>query len=198
MRKESLIWIAAALVAASAQGQERPPEKAAQLVPLVQLQGYEFTCSVLGTVGFFGFYCVDGTARERSVTVFRSGRVLSAFTGTRETRADDPSAPVVYTPLPSEARDLRASRRSIVDLIAFLDAEGISGLTSPCDPLPGSAADPGRSTSFARYSIVWFEPDGQRFYTDLDSGATRSCPPQVHAVFDALVAFGETGTRPAG
>jgi hypothetical protein len=166
-------------------------EKAAQLVPLVQLQGYEFICERVGSLGFGGRYCQEGTAQERSITIFRSGRVISIRTATNRTSREPGN--VAFTPLPSVVKEFQATRRAVVDLIAFLGAEGISRRHGPCNPLPASSTDPTGELSFARYSIVWFQADGSRSYTVLDDRSTNACPPQIHAIFDSIVTFGEGG-----
>jgi hypothetical protein len=191
MRKHlSRIGIVVALLAAPAWSQE----KKAQLVPLVQLKGDEFVCQEPGFFGFGGRYCIKGAARERSVTVFRSGRVIAIETGADEA-AQDPAG-AVYTPIPSTVNELQASRRSIVDLIAFLNSQVVAGGIT-CNPLSPSNVPGVDGLSFSRYSIVWFQTDGRRDYAFLDNTSTRRCPPRIAAIFDAIVAFGETGTRTA-
>lgn len=183
-------WIASAIplltvLAAPALGEE----KAARLVPLVQLQGYEFICETVGSLGFGGYYCQEGTAQERSITIFRSGRVISIRTATNRTNRGPGN--VELTPLPSVVKEFQATQRAVVDLIAFLSAEGISRRHGPCNPLPVPSTDPAGEVSLARYSIVWFQEDGSRSYTVLDNRSTNACPPQLHAIFDSIVAFGE-------
>lgn len=192
MRKQlSWIGIVVALLAAPAWGQE----KAAPLVPLVQLKGDEFVCHHIGFFEFGGRYCVEGAGRERSISVFRSGRVIAVTTGTNETAQGPFSA--MYTPIPSTVSEPQASRRSIVDLIAFLNSQSIPvGITcNPLGPPPSNPLEAG--LSFSRYSIVWFQADGRRAITFLDNQSTRLCPPRISAIFNAIVAFGETGTRAA-
>jgi hypothetical protein len=121
--------------------------------------------------------------------------VIAVTTGASE-RAQDPYD-AVYTPIPSTVTELQASRKSIVDLIAFLNSQSISvGIT--CNPLGPRPSNPFEaSLAFSRYSIVWFQSDGSRAITFLDEMSPRLCPPRIKAIFDALVAFGETGTRAA-
>lgn len=193
MRKGGFCWlgILVALLGAPAQGQE----KAAQLVPLVQLKGDEFVCHHIGLFDFGGRYCIEGAGRERSIAVFRSGRVIAVTTGTNETAQDPFDA--VYTPIPSTVSEPQASRKSITDLIAFLNSQSIAvGITcNPLGPPPSNPMEAG--LSFSRYSIVWFQADGSRAITFLDNTSPRLCPPRIKAIFDALVAFGEDGTRAA-
>lgn len=191
MRKAGFSWIGilVAFLTAPAWGQE----KAAQLVPLVQLKGDEFVCHKIGLFDFGLRYCIEGEGRERSISVFRSGRLIAVTTGANETAQDPYDA--VYAPIPSTVSEPKASRKSIVDLIAFLSSQSISvGIT--CNPLGPPPSNPFEAAlSFSRYSIVWFQTDGSRAITFLDNTSTRLCPPRIKAIFDALVAFGETGTR---
>jgi hypothetical protein len=177
--------IMAALLASPALAQE----KAAKLAPLVQLQGVESLCERAGIFGFGGRYCIQSTSRERSITVFRSGRVLSILTGVKQASSDPFTA--TYTPIPSTVRDENASKREITDLITLLNAQSIANGGGPCNPLPpippGSITAPPR---IFRYNIVWFPADNSlRSYIAIDSDSTRACQPRIQAIFDAIVDF---------
>jgi hypothetical protein len=189
MRKSaSWLGMLVAFLAAPAWCQTQP-------VPLVQLKGDEFVCHRIGVFEFGGRYCIAGAGRERSISVFRSGRVIAVTTGANE-RAQDPYS-AVYTPIPTAVNELQASRKSIVDLVAFLNSQSIP-VRITCNPLGPRPSDPFEAgLSFSRYSIVWFQTDGSRATTFLDERSPILCPPRIQAIFDALVAFGETGTRAA-
>jgi hypothetical protein len=169
-----------------------------QLVPVVQLQGYEFLCKGVGIFSFGGHYCQGGLAQERSVTVFRPGRVLSVFTGAQKTGSlTNGEIQYTFAPLVPLVKELNASQRSVANLIAYLNSQWIANWTGPCNPIPHPTTDLAGEFTYARYSIVWFPADGSRHYTVLDNRVSRVCPPQVNAIFNAIVAVGETGTRSA-
>jgi hypothetical protein len=198
VRRFSWIGMAAVLLAGVASPGSAQEQAQVQLVPLVQLQGYEFFCKGVGIFGFGGHYCQGGLARERSVTVFRSGRVVSIFTGAEKIGTlSDGEIQYTFDPLVPLVKEPKASQRSVASLIAYLNSQWITNWTGPCNPVPIPTTDLTSEFTYARYSIVWFPADGSRHYTVLDNRVTHACPPQVNAIFNAIVAFGNTGTRSA-
>jgi hypothetical protein len=194
------IGVAAALLAGVPSPGAAQEEAQAQvpLVPLVQLQGHEFICKSVGIFSFGGHYCRGGVAQERSVSIFRSGRVVSVFTGTQETATLVGDAPQYdFRSLVPLIKEPKASARSVANLIAYLNSQWITNWTGPCNPIPVPTTDLTGELSDFRYTIIWFPADGNRHYTVLDNKAARVCPPQVNAIFNAIVAFGSTGTRSA-
>ena len=173
-------------------------ERAAQLIPLVQLQGYEFICKGVFFVGF-GQYCAGGPFRERNVTIFRSGRVVSVLTGAEQTSTSSGDTYTYsYTQHPAEVDEPKASPRSINDLVAYLNSQWITNWRGSCDLVPTPDTDLTGLFTTSNYTIIWYPADGSRHYTVIThSPHVKACPPQVHAIFDAIVAFGKTGTRSA-
>jgi hypothetical protein len=188
-----------ASVAVPASAQEPDEKKAVPLTPLVQLQGYEFICKGVGFFGGFGQYCLGGSFQERNVTIFRSGRVVSVLTGAEQSSTPSgDSFTYTYTQQPAEVDEPKASARSINDLIAYLNSQSITNWRGPCDLVPTPDTDLTGLFTKSSYTILWYPADGSRHYTVISHiPHAKACPPQVHAIFDAIAAFGKTGTRSA-
>ena len=164
---------------------------AAQLSPLVVLQGDEFLCSTIiqGPIPFEPPFCNKGISRERSVSVFRNGRVIDVAT----------QQPFIFegaSKAASTVRDVTVSRGQIRSLSAFLDSQQIANRRGFCNPFSGVTA-PLKDFSSAAYKIFWYAADGRRTTITLDLQYPRACPPEILAIFNAIAGFGSGGSAAA-
>jgi hypothetical protein len=164
---------------------------AAQLSPLVVLQGDEFLCSGItqGSIPFEPPFCSKGTSRERSVSVFRNGRVIDVAT----------QQPFIFqgaSTASSTAQDVTVSRAQVRSLSAFLDSQQIANRRGFCNPF-SDVTGPLKDFSSAAYKIFWYAAHGRRTTITLDLQDPRPCPPEILAIFNAVVGFGSSGSAAA-
>jgi hypothetical protein len=159
----------------------------AQLTPLVQLQGDEFLCSAIspGTIPFEPSFCSRGTFRQRSVSVFRNGRVIAVSTQQPTVFGEHPAAT-------STVQEVNVPRGRIQTLSAFLVSQQIADRRGFCNPY-STLGDQLKAFSSAGYEIFWYGTDGGRTTLTLGLQYARACPPEVLAIFDAIAGFGGGG-----
>lgn len=154
--------------------------------PVVQLHGSEFRCAEF--LSQFGHtVCVRGLARERSVSVFWNGRVISVTTETAFAQGE-------YGPPVSTVREEILPRGEVRQLAASLESQGIATAIGRCNPFPNLRPSTG---SGAQYQIFWYGSAGSRRNV-LFVGTEflpAACAPQVLAVFNAIVGFGAGPTE---
>ncbi len=164
-----------------------PARAAEQRQPLIQLQGNEFNCARSEPIPFGGITCVEGTFRERTVSIFRNARAIA----TQTEGAFDKDLPFGSAPALSTVRDGILTGGQLQQLNAFLGEIRIANRTGRCNPFdvtPGLAGPP----AAARYAIFWYSPDGRRSTVVFGTDFARRCPPEILELFNTVVGFGES------
>lgn len=148
--------------------------------PVVQLHGSELRCAE--HLSQFGhIVCVRGLNRERSVSVFSNGRVISVTTETAFAQGE-------YGPPVSTVREEILPRGEVRQFAASLESQGIVTAFGQCNPFPNLRPSTG---SGAHYQIFWYGSAGSRRNTlFVGTEYTTACAPQVLAVFNTIVDFG--------